>query len=207
MLKDSHHSEETKKKISQKLKDRTPWNKGLEYTKEQKKNLNVKGLKLGGMKGRKHSEETRRKMSEDRKGKKMNRRKTEKPKCIDCNKTLSALHTKTKRCWSCFNKFYVGKNSWNWRGGISPLRNIVRSCFKYRQWRSDVFTRDDFTCQRCGVKGVYLEADHYPKMFSTIFHEYKIKSLEEALNCEELWNINNGRTLCEKCHDKTRKRV
>jgi len=31
-----------------------------------------------------------------------------------------------------------------------------------------------------------------------------INSLEEALNCEELWNVNNGRTLCRKCHNKTK---
>ena len=37
-----------------------------------------------------------------------------------------------------------------------------------------------------------------------IFEEYKIKSLEEALNCEEFWNINNGRTLCRKCHNLTK---
>lgn len=32
--------------------------------------------------------------------------------------------------------------------------------------------------------------------------KYNIKSYEQALNCEELWNINNGRTLCKKCHKK-----
>jgi hypothetical protein len=28
------------------------------------------------------------------------------------------------------------------------------------------------------------------------------ESTEESLQCEELWNINNGQTLCESCHDK-----
>ena len=31
----------------------------------------------------------------------------------------------------------------------------------------------------------------------------QISNLEEALECEELWDINNGRVLCENCHKKT----
>lgn len=119
------------------------------------------------------------------------------------------------------NKICVGRKPWNkgikiskdmiiagygnWKGGVTPVMLQVRHCFKYRQWRSDVFTRDNFTCQVCKLRGGYLEADHYPKMFSVIFSENKIKCLEEALICEELWNINNGRTLCLKCHNKTKK--
>ena len=80
----------------------------------------------------------------------------------------------------------------------------VRHCFKNRQWRSDCFTRDNFTCQNCGVRGGNLEVDHYPKMFSVIFQENNINSLEEALNCEEFWNLNNGRTLCQRCHNRTK---
>lgn len=37
-------------------------------------------------------------------------------------------------------------------------------------------------------------------------YRHKIKSFEEANNCEELWNINNGKTLCRKCHDKTKRK-
>ena len=92
----------------------------------------------------------------------------------------------------------------NWRGGITSLSIKIRHCFKNRQWRSDCFTRDNFTCQICGVRGGNLEVDHYPKMFSVIFQENNISSLEEALNCEEFWNLNNGRTLCQRCHNKTK---
>jgi len=104
--------------------------------------------------------------------------------------------TKKKRILS-------GERHYRWKGGITPLRNIIRKCFKYRQWRSDVFTRDDFTCTLCGTKGKKLCADHYPKSFSNIFDENNTKTLEQALDCEEFWNINNGRTLCEDCHKKT----
>ena len=96
-----------------------------------------------------------------------------------------------------------GKKSHFWKGGINPLIIKIRRCFEYRQWRSDVFTRDNFTCQECNQKGLYLEA-HHIKSFSKIIEENNIKTFEEALNCEELWNINNGLTLCKDCHNKTK---
>ena len=98
------------------------------------------------------------------------------------------------------SKALRGSKSYLWKDGRTKLQVLIRNCYKYRQWRSDVFTRDDFTCQFCRERGVYLEADHYPKRFADILDEYKIRTLEEALNCEELWNINNGRTLCKRCH-------
>ena len=80
----------------------------------------------------------------------------------------------------------------------------IRHCFKYRQWRSDIFTRDDYTCQICSKRdGGIIHADHYPKRFADIFHENKIISLEQALEYEEFWNLNNGRTLCKEYHRKT----
>ena len=96
-----------------------------------------------------------------------------------------------------------GEKSYKWKGGITLLREEIRNCFKYRQWRSDIFTRDNFTCQKCGKRGVYLEA-HHIKSFDRIIEEYQIRILEQALNCEELWNINNGTTLCMDCHNRYR---
>lgn len=96
-----------------------------------------------------------------------------------------------------------GKMASHWKGGITPLNMQIRGCFKMRQWRSDIFTRDNFTCQECAIKGGYLEA-HHKKHFSDIILENNIKTLEAAIICEELWDINNGKTLCDKCHDKTK---
>lgn len=121
-----------------------------------------------------------------------------KPKCIDCGKKIKGYLS--KRCRSCWVKYYRGKNTYHWAGGVSGIRRLIRRSYKYRQWRSDVFTRDDFICQLCGKRGNRIEADHYPKMFSEILRENKIKTIEDAFNCEELWNINNGRTLCYGCH-------
>ena len=79
----------------------------------------------------------------------------------------------------------------------------TRKCFEYRQWISDVFHRDSFTCQCCGDNtGGNLEA-HHKKAFIAILKQYNIQTLQQALNCAELWNINNGQTLCNPCHRKT----
>lgn len=78
----------------------------------------------------------------------------------------------------------------------------MRATFKYRQWRYDVFTRDKFKCQDCGdEKGGNLHA-HHIKTVQEIFDEFNLKTTEEISNCEALWDINNGVTLCKECHYK-----
>lgn len=101
----------------------------------------------------------------------------------------------------CKNK---GEKSNLWKGGFTPINKLIRTHSKYRQWRSDIFERDNYTCVWCGARngnGVFIElnADHI-KPFSVIIRENMIKKIEDALLCEELWNMNNGRTLCRKCH-------
>ena len=75
-------------------------------------------------------------------------------------------------------------------------------CSKYGQWRSNVFIRDNYFCILCNKKGGELQADHI-KQFISILRENKVVTLEQALKCEELWDIANGRTLCKKCHRNT----
>jgi hypothetical protein len=132
----------------------------------------------------------------------------------DTKKKMSKAHEGKKKPWA--GKFITnegrkklsenikGERNKLWKGGISPLYTQIRNLFEYRQWRSDILKRDDFTCQICGIRGGYLEVDHCPKTRSEIIKEYDIKSTEDALVCDRLWDINNGRTLCKPCHDKTK---
>lgn len=92
-----------------------------------------------------------------------------------------------------------------WKGKKLPVKEAIRKLFEYRQWRCDVYTRDDFTCQECGERGGQLIA-HHIKSFIEIIEEYKIQTIQEAVNCLELWNINNGLTLCKKCHKELHKK-
>jgi len=102
---------------------------------------------------------------------------------------------------------HLGEKHWKWKGGVSQknriLHHLIRHNLKYREWRIKVFNRDNFTCQSCGGRGGWLEADHHPEMFSQILEENKITTLKEAINCEKLWNADNSRTLCRDCHIKT----
>lgn len=120
---------------------------------------------------------------------------------INLGKTFSEEHKQNMREARKRNPRY-GENTSCWRGGTTSLNHKLRNLLQYRQWRSDVFTRDNYTCQTCDKRGVRLQADHI-KRFIDIIREYNIKSSEEAVTCEELWNINNGRTLCIECHRKT----
>jgi hypothetical protein len=84
---------------------------------------------------------------------------------------------------------YRGSNSPQWRGGTSSLGERFRASTAYREWRAAVFTRDDYRCQRCGVRGGgYLHAHH-------------VKPL--ATHPELGLEVANGRTLCVACHDAT----
>ena len=99
------------------------------------------------------------------------------------------------------SKAQIGENGNSWKGGVSRLNELIRKNFKYRQWRCDVYTRDNFICQDCGQRSGILNA-HHNKELTEIIREYKIISLKEALECEEIYNINNGITLCRDCHKK-----
>lgn len=91
----------------------------------------------------------------------------------------------TNNCKECRYAMQSGKLHYNWKGGISSEREQFKISKEYKNWRESVFMRDDYTCQCCGEKGTYLEAHH--------LHPYS--------DYPELrTDINNGITLCNKCH-------
>lgn len=175
-------------------------------------NIEIQRKKMMGNKfgiGRKDSVETKEKRASKLRGRKYPGRKQTKEhnRKIGLSKLGKKRKPFSKEWRENIAKGHIGINrgekSSSWKGGVTNLRHLIRSSFKYRQWRSDIFTRDDYICQVCKERGGQLQADHCPKTFKEIFYKYKIKSLEDAYSCEELWNINNGRTLCIDCHRKT----
>ena len=39
-------------------------------------------------------------------------------------------------------------------------------------------------------------------MFHKIMENYNIKSVQQARDCPDFWNVANGQTLCIDCHKK-----
>lgn len=111
-----------------------------------------------------------------------------------------------KKCMECGQGFKVRKHreliakfcshlcsSKNRNNGITEENERIRKSAAYKNWRTSVFERDNYTCCSCGdrsTKGnrIVLHADHI-KPFA-IFPELRL-------------DIDNGRTLCEMCHKKT----
>ena len=88
---------------------------------------------------------------------------------------------------------------------VSNLVRLIRRMDEYELWKRAVFMRDRFTCQHCGARNGrkrVIEADHIVSI-TQLIRENKVNSLESARNCDKLWNINNGRTLCHSCHEQT----
>lgn len=143
-----------------------------------------------GMLNKKHSQTTKLKMKEThkknisnscfKKGQTAwNKNKKMKPLSIEFRNKLSIIHKDRK------------ENCPFWKGGITQKNQKIRSSFEYRLWREAVFARDNFTCQKCFQKGNELHPHHIMN-FSTFL------SLRFA--------IDNGITLCKKCHIEFHKR-
>jgi len=140
--------------------------KGRKLSKETKKKIGLKSAIV--MKKKWQDPIYRKMMSEKHKGKKLP---------FAQRKKMSESHT--------------GKKHWNWKGGITPVNNTIRKSIESRLWRESVFARDNWTCQKCRKRGIYLTPHHIQN-----FAQYP----------ELRFVIDNGITLCKECHKLFHKR-
>lgn len=92
-----------------------------------------------------------------------------------------------RQCNKCGILRRSGKNNPNWRGGTSSKNDKIRGTVEYKKWRKTIFGLDDYSCQCCNDNtGGNLQAHHIDN-FSD--------------NLDKVFNIDNGITLCNLCHD------
>ncbi len=106
-----------------------------------------------------------------------------KPRSEETKRKISLAIKGKKRPWN------TGEKNCNWKGGITPINEAIRNSLEYKLWRKAVYERDNYTCVWCGdKKGNNLQADHIKR-----FSDYP----------ELRFVLDNGRTLCKKCHETT----
>ena len=115
--------------------------------------------------------------------------KNKQRECPKCHKIFEVKSSEDKYCsWECYNTdrhMPKKEQHWNWQGGKS-LKNDRRDSAEYKEWRKSVYERDGYKCVLCGSKEK-LNAHHKKSWKSYPELRYK---------------LDNGITLCEKCHIK-----
>lgn len=91
-----------------------------------------------------------------------------------------------------WSKQHSGELSPTWIGEAVKHERTDRQLPEYREWRKSVFNRDLYTCQVCGARNgngkyIRLEAHH-------IFNWNNYPEMR--------YDIDNGITLCQKCHNE-----
>ena len=109
------------------------------------------------------------------------------------------------QCKKCGKDFYVNPRHASIRkncsmkcyhtGDLTLLHKKIRHLQEYFAWRRAVFERDNYRCRDCGNKSRKLEA-HHIKSFKAIKLQYTIQTIQDEIRCDELWDVDNGITLC-----------
>lgn len=119
--------------------------------------------------------------------------------CETCKKTFFVPNSQSVKKFcsqACYNeklrREWSGCKNPNWKNGITPKNHNIRGSANYINWRTLVFQRDNYTCQKCGKSNCYLNAHHIIPF-----------SADKSLRFE----VSNGISLCVKCHNKEHLRL
>ena len=111
--------------------------------------------------------------------------------CLTCKKEFKNGHNKQKYCsHECYRKTDTWKRTIYKKGhtlAVGEKNGFYKhgETYKNRLWRTAVFERDNYTCQKCGTRGHYLNAHHLKEQ--SIYKELK-------------YTLENGITFCRPCH-------
>lgn len=118
--------------------------------------------------------------------------------CKECKELFTVRNYRKDTARFCSQTCsHKNRNSGKYKADYAIRRYPI-----YQDWRTSIFERDNYTCVECDVRGGELHADHI-KPFAIIIYENKLDTLEKMMECKELWDVSNGRTMCAPCHRKT----
>jgi hypothetical protein len=103
-----------------------------------------------------------------------------------------------------------GKNHPCWKNGLTSFYMVLRNLDEYKKWRMQCLERDWFRCQECFSKEK-LEVHHtisFKLLVNDFLRQYsQFSPIDDretltrlAISYTPFWDINLGKTLCEKCH-------
>ena len=82
----------------------------------------------------------------------------------------------------------IGEEHWSWKGGVSTEAEKIRTSPEYNLWRKKVYARDGFRClfPGCTSQSRKIQAHHILPVYYDI---------------DLILDLNNGITLCRRCHE------
>lgn len=85
--------------------------------------------------------------------------------------------------WLSAPHFQKGIAHPRYKGNKQARDGVAR--YAYKKWKSDVLKKDNYTCQKCGKRGGFLEVHHIEHW---------------ALAPDLRYEVTNGMAVCEDCH-------
>jgi hypothetical protein len=188
------HSEKSLQKMSKS-------HKGAIVTEETRRKISL-GLK--GFKRPPTTEEHKRKIGIGNTGKRHPNRKSPPPftkehlenmgKCKKGHITTEETKRKISKANSGKeNGMYErrGEKNPSWKGGITPINKVIRHSLEHKSWHKTCMERDNYTCQKTGVRGESLVVHHINNFAD--FPELR-------------FTIDNGITLSKQSHKEFHKK-
>jgi hypothetical protein len=132
--------------------------------------------------------------------------------CLECKKEFKVRKDQIDRSRGmyCSKKCYYKARTIHKLSPGEKFIHQLRQTEEYNKWRMDCLKRDWFRCQECFTKD-NLEV-HHLKSFTELVVEFlkeysqfspvedKETLIRLAITYKPLWNIDNGKTLCETHH-------
>lgn len=124
---------------------------------------------------------------------------------VHSEETKQKVSTKNRAFWAANPEKALargannrGEKAYNWKGGITKLSVSIRQMAEMIKWQRAVKARDG-ACVQCG--STYNLEAHHIRPFAQLMADLDIRNRDDARRQSAvLFDIANGKTLCETCH-------